>query len=63
MSGEPIIRALVGKAGDGGVIVTSLVSIDKVPHLNKLGWQFVVADPEDLQRYLAWLYQRETETE
>jgi hypothetical protein len=58
---EPDIRIIVGKLRENGDPLTALVSIKNLDHLNSNGWQFVAADPEDLQEYLAWLYKREAE--
>ena len=62
---EPRIRILVGKITNPGtdseVLRTAVVSINDMPKLEKDGWVFVIADPDDLDAYLTWLYQREIE--
>jgi hypothetical protein len=57
---EPTIRILVGKFVDNGT-VTKIIALTEMPKFEVEGWQFVLADPEDLSSYLTWLRNREIE--
>jgi hypothetical protein len=59
---EPSIRVLTGKIDPTGEVVTQVVTIDRIPEMEAHGWIYITADPDDLNSYLTWLYQRETES-
>lgn len=59
---EPTIRVLMGRLNPSGLPITVLVSLPQSADLSTKGWMFVAADPDDLNTYLTWLYQRETDT-